>query len=141
MSAILAFVATSFEVSYNLYMIINYAIAWGSAKRLANWLNRMNELDQDLSRLCPECWHKEMKEFSRIVWIYVVSYVIIPSLVFGSAMVRTRTDWNLPGLMVLLIVNSFAPQFSTFSPDALLILMFRILEKALRSVILKESKQ
>jgi hypothetical protein len=95
----------------------------------------MNELDKDMSRLCSEFWHKEIKDFSRQVWLYVVFYVGLPSLILGSAVFTFGADWNLPGHTAILIVCSFAPHISLLSLDALLIIMFGITEKAFKSVI------
>jgi hypothetical protein len=126
---------TSYEISYILYTIIIYAIAWSSARQLAKWLNRMNELDKELSRLCSEFWFQEIEEFSRLVWLYVVFYVGLSSLVIGSGVLVYGADWNQPGYMVFVLVCSFIPQMCMLSLDAMFILMLRIMEKAIRSVI------
>jgi hypothetical protein len=71
-SSILAFIMTSYEISYYANIIITYAIAWNYARKLAKWLNRMNELDKNMSRLCSEFWITEIKDFSRQKWLYLV---------------------------------------------------------------------
>jgi hypothetical protein len=140
-SSLLAFMRTSYEISYLANIIISYVIAWSSARKLAKWLNGMNELHKNMSRLCSEFWFKEIKQFSRLVWIYLVFYVGLPSLILGSAVLTYRADWNLPGYTIILIVCSFAPHICTLSLDALVILMFRISEMAFKSVILNELMQ
>jgi hypothetical protein len=134
-SSILAFIMTSYEISYHANIIITYAIAWNYARKLAKWLNRMNELDKNMCRLCSEFWITEIKDFSRQVWFYLVFYVGLPSLIFGSVVFTFGADWNLPGYTIILIVCSFAPHICLLSLDALLILMFGITEKAFKSVI------
>jgi hypothetical protein len=126
---------TSYEISYILYTIIIYAIAWSYASQLAKWLNRLNELDKDMSRLCSEFWFEGIEEFSRLVWLYVVFYVGLSSLVIGFFFLVYAADWNHPGYMVFVLVCSFVPQMCMLSLDAMFILMLRIMEKAIRSVI------
>jgi hypothetical protein len=108
---------TSYEICYILYTIIIYAIAWSSASQLAKWLNRMNELNKDLSRLCSEFWFQEIVEFSRLVWFYVVFYVGLSSLVIGSGFLVYAADWNHPGYMVFVLVCSFVPQMCMLSAE------------------------
>jgi hypothetical protein len=134
-SSILAFIMTSYEISFLTNIIINYGIAWNYARKLAKWLNRMNELDKNMSRLCSQFWITEIKGFSRQVWLYLVFYVGLPSLIFGSAVLTYGADWNLPGQTITFIVCSFAPHICLLSLDALVILMFGITEKAFKSVI------
>jgi hypothetical protein len=125
----------SYEICYILYTIIIYAIAWSYASQLAKWLNRMNELDKDMSRLCSEFWFQGVEEFSRLVWRYVVFYVGLSSLVIGLGGLGYAADWDQPGYMVFVLVCSFVPQICMLSLDAMFILMLRIMQKAIRSVI------
>jgi hypothetical protein len=126
---------TSYEISYILYTLFIYAIAWSYASQLAKWLNRLNELDKDMSRLCSEFWFEGVEEFSRLVWLYIVFYAGLSSLLFGLGMFVDAADWNHPGYMVFVLVISFIPQICMLSLDAMFILMFRIMQKAIRSVI------
>jgi hypothetical protein len=121
-SYILEIIMKSYEICYILYTIIIYAIAWSYASQLANWLNRMNELDRNMSRLCSEFWFQEIQEFSRLVWLYVVFYVGLSSLVIGSGVLVYAADWNHPGYMVPVLVCSFVQQMCMLSLDAVFIL-------------------
>jgi hypothetical protein len=133
MSIILAAIVLSYEIGVVLSIGIYSGIAWSRTRQLADWINKLNDIDHDLSTICPKEW-EDNKELSETVWCFAVFYIALPSLLIGSVISAFTADWNYPFYMVLVVVSSYLPNVVILAKDTNLILMFRSIEIAIRCV-------